>query len=282
MVEERCPLLQRDLPIGVFDSGIGGLTVASAIHQELPHERILYFGDTARCPYGNRNPEEVLQFSIQICDFLCEQGVKMLVVACNTATAAALHILERRYPIPVIGVIQPGARAALQSSSYDSIGVIGTVVTVRSGAYEQAIKKHSPNATVYSVACPTFVPLVERGQWEGEAVEHAVRNGLRPLMATNIDALILGCTHYPHLLPAIQRVMGGRVHLISSAHETAVEVKSVLSSRQALSSFTSGVQDRFFTTGDGAKMRVALARWLDVPAPTADLQVVSLGHSIAR
>lgn len=267
---------QRELPIGVFDSGIGGLSVTSAIHQALPQERIFYFGDTARCPYGDRHPEEVVQFSVQICDFLYDMGVKVLVVACNTATAAALPALDQRYPIPVIGVIQPGARAAVQSSSYDCIGVIGTEVTVRSGAYERAIKERSAKAAVYSLACPSFVPLVERGVWEGEEAEQAVRAGLLPLLATNIDALILGCTHYPHLQTVIQSVVGNQVQLISSAHETALEVKQILTVADNLCNHEKSKEDVFFTTGDGIKMRLALSRWMHVAPETADLRVVHL------
>jgi glutamate racemase len=275
-------LQQQDLPIGVFDSGIGGLSVASAIHHELSQERIFYFGDTARCPYGDRDPEEVVQFSVQICDFLYDLGVKVLVVACNTATAAALPILTRRYDVPVIGVIQPGARAAARATTGDRIGVIGTAVTVRSGAYESAIKEKSPNARVYSLACPTFVPLVEQGLWKGKETEQAVRAGLLPLLATDIDTLILGCTHYPHLQETIQQVMGENVRLISSAYETAADVRRILTLSNLLTTRPERVPDVFYTTGDGAKMRVALTRWMDIQGDLADLREVRWAPSLAR
>lgn len=273
---------QQELPIGVFDSGIGGLSVASAIHHELAQERIHYFGDTARCPYGDRDPEEVVQFSIQICDFLYDLGVKMLVVACNTATAAALSVLTGRYDVPVIGVIQPGARAASRATTGDRIGVIGTAVTVRSGAYEKAIKEKSPHASVYSLACPTFVPLVEQGLWTGAETEQVVRAGLLPLLATDIDTLILGCTHYPHLQESIQQVMGENVRLISSAYETAVEVRRTLTLSNLLSTETKRIPDVFYTTGDGEKMRLALTRWMEIQGDAADLREVRWTPTPAR
>ncbi|OFW75053.1 MAG: glutamate racemase, partial [Alicyclobacillus sp. RIFOXYA1_FULL_53_8] len=223
--EESWGTVEDVRPIGVFDSGIGGLTVAAAISRELPNEQIYYFGDTARCPYGDRDPEEVVQYSIQVLDFLYEQGVKMLVVACNTATAAALPILVERYDVPVLGVIQPGARAATTISGHGKIGVIGTAVTVRSGAYEWAVKEVDNSADVISLACPAFVPLVERGDLQGPEVESIVRESLETLVAQSVDTLILGCTHYPLLQDTIQLVMGSRVRLISSAEETAREVR---------------------------------------------------------
>lgn len=266
---------QRNLPIGVFDSGIGGLTVASAIGREMPGERIYYFGDTARCPYGDRNPQEVTRYSVEICDFLVEQGVKMLVVACNTATASALDTLVRRYHVPVVGVIQPGAKAAVDVSAGGAIGVIGTAVTVQSGAYERAVKARSPETVVYSLACPTFVPLVEQGIWGGADAERVVRAGLLPLTATMIDTLILGCTHYPHLQSVIQSVMGPGVRLISSAHETAREVNRTLSRLQLLAD-REPAPNRYFTTGDGSKMRLALARWMGASEEAEDLRAVDV------
>ncbi|MCL6444960.1 MAG: glutamate racemase [Alicyclobacillus sp.] len=252
--------MRRDLPIGVFDSGVGGLTVASAINALLPHERLMYFGDAARCPYGNRQPDEVIRYACEILDFLYQRGVKLLVVACNTATATALPVLEARYDVPVIGVIQPGARAAVRNADAIRIGVIGTSVTVASGAYEQAIHALRPEADVYSLACPDFVPMVERGCVSGPEVEQTVRGALTPLVAAGVDTLILGCTHYPLLQAPIRRVIGTNVRLISSAEETAREVRQILTTRQLMGSW-SQPQHCFFTTGERARMQEALTRW---------------------
>ncbi|MBX5437845.1 MAG: glutamate racemase [Alicyclobacillaceae bacterium] len=261
--EER-DIVRSDQPIGVFDSGIGGLTVAAAIAEALPNERIFYFGDTARCPYGDRSVDEVVSFSRQVLDFLYALGVKMLVVACNTATAAALPALRSRYPVPVLGVVEPGARAAVAASSRGRIGVIGTAVTIRSGAYEQSIKNIMPDAQVWSLACPSLVPLVERGEWSGQAVEEEVRRALAPLRWVDLDTLILGCTHYPLLQGVIQRAMGNGVRLISSAEETSREVGRVLASLCLLRRATEPPVHRLFTSGDPERMAVAAQRWLSV------------------
>ncbi|MCF8563516.1 glutamate racemase [Alicyclobacillus tolerans] len=266
-------------PIGVFDSGIGGLTVAAAIAAELPNEQIFYFGDTARCPYGDRDPAEVAEFSIEVLDFLYAQGVKLLVVACNTATAVALPILEKRYKVPVIGVIQPGSRAAAKTTNHKRIGVIGTAVTIHTGAYERAVKSLDPNANVHSLACPAFVPLVESGQWSGPDVEKTVLQSLLPLMEERVDTLILGCTHYPLLQETIQQVVGNDVRLISSAYETAVEVRAVLTARNELREQTGHVQNRYYTSGDGTKMRAALQHWLNLSDDRAEVLTVPIPAS---
>lgn len=268
--------MEKHNPIGVFDSGIGGLTVAAAIGRELPNEQILYFGDTARCPYGDREPAEVQEFSVQVLDFLYEQGVKMLVVACNTATAVALPRLEQRYDVPVLGVIGPGARAATRQRGHGKIGVIGTAVTIQSGAYARAVRGIDQHADVHSLACPTFVPLVEQGLWTGEEVEQAVHETLRPLMKESIDTLILGCTHYPLLQQTIQRVMGDGVALISSAEETAREVKQVLAFQEQLNPQPRTARDRYYTSGDGSKLRTALEEWFHLTPGLADVISVDM------
>ncbi len=228
----------------------------------LPAEAILYFGDTARCPYGDKTPQQVLEYSLEVCDFLVSQGVKMLVVACNTATAAALPALQARYSVPVVGVVGPGARAAAMATQSSRIGVIGTQVTIASGVYEHAVHALIPAAQVYSLACPEFVPLVERGETSGAAVEEIVRNRLQPLKSLEIDTLVLGCTHYPHLQGVIQHVMGDGVRLISSADETAREVKSALEATGQSAGVRTAVPDRYFTSGDPLWMERALRRWL--------------------
>ncbi|MCL6593192.1 MAG: glutamate racemase [Alicyclobacillus sp.] len=268
---------QHELPIGVFDSGIGGLTVVREIRKQLPDERVIYFGDTARCPYGDRDPDEIRSFSIQVCDFLREQGVKLLVVACNTATAAALPDLQARYDVPVVGVVRPGARAAVQASKSLRIGIIGTAVTVASGAYDQAVREFVSSAEVYSLACPEFVPLVERGEWDGPRVRKVVQQRLLPLAATPMDTLILGCTHYPLLQPVIQDVLGPRVRLISSAEETAREVQAILrESGLERTSVTGTAEYWFYTSGDGVHMRFALKHWLGLEDKEGQVQTVDL------
>lgn len=252
--------MQNELPIGVFDSGIGGLTVAAEIEHMLPNEEILYFGDTARCPYGDRDPREVVQFATQIVDFLVSVGVKLVVVACNTATAVALPTLVNRYPIPVIGVIEPGARAAVSDEFGDRIGVIGTAVTISTGAYERAIRKLSPVTQVFSLACPQLVPLVERGDMDAPHVDEVVSSSLAPLLACDLDSLILGCTHYPLLHNSISRVMGQGVRLISSAEETAREVKRLIQEENGWREGNSP-RHRYFTTGDPNHMAAIAKRW---------------------
>ena len=215
-------------PIGVFDSGIGGLTVVQELMRQLPHESIVYFGDTARVPYGNKSPETVQRYSREIADFLERRGVKAIVVACNTATAHALPMLRAERTIPVIGVVDPGARAAVAASRGGPIGVIGTLGTVRSGAYERAIHALRPDASITARPCPLFVPLVEEG-WTGhEAARLVAREYLAPLMEDRIDTLVLGCTHYPLLKPLLRRELGPGVRLIDSAEETAAETGRVL------------------------------------------------------
>ncbi len=221
-------MTEQRAPIGVFDSGIGGLTVAHAIIQRLPHESVVYFGDTARVPYGPKSPDTVRRYSQEIAAFLQDQGVKALVVACNTATAHALGTLRETLPIPVIGVIEPGARAAVAATRGGHIGVIGTVGTVKSGAYERAIRAIDPDARVTARACPLFAPLVEEGWTEHEASRLIAREYLAPLIAADIDTLVLGCTHYPLLKPLLADVLGSGVQLIDSAEETAAETGRVL------------------------------------------------------
>ncbi len=215
-------------PIGVFDSGIGGLTVVRELSRQLPHESIVYFGDTARVPWGNKSPETVRRYSREILDLLLGRDVKMVVVACNTASAHALEDLKKVASVPVLGVIVPGARAAVAASRRGPIGVIGTTGTIRSGAYERAIRTLAPGARVIQKACPLFVPLVEEGWLEGDAPRLVAHQYLDELRSEGIDALVLGCTHYPLLKPLIGAVMGKGIALIDSAEETAKAVAQEL------------------------------------------------------
>jgi glutamate racemase len=222
------PLRRAALPIGVFDSGIGGLTVVRELRRALPQEDLLYLGDTARVPYGTKSPGTVTRFACEDTQFLLHQQVKAVVVACNTASAWALPTLEQRFPVPVFGVILPGALAALQATRNGRIGVIGTGATIRSQAYTRAILARRDTAQVFARACPLLVPLVEEG-WLDHPVTHRVlREYLRPLLRHGIDTLVLGCTHYPLLKPALRRITGADVKLVDSAQSCARFVKERL------------------------------------------------------
>jgi glutamate racemase len=249
--------LTRDSAIGVFDSGIGGLTVLHQIIETLPHENTVYLGDTARAPYGTKSVDTVLRYSYENSDFLVEKGVKILVVACNTSTAIALHQLKARLAVPVIGVIEPGVRSAIKSTKNKRIGVIGTEATIQSGAYTHALKAADPTVEVYSRACPLFVPLVEEGWTDNEVVEMTAKAYLEGFKQSGIDTLILGCTHYPLLKRAIRKLMGRGVRLVDSAEETAKEVELLLkrgsivrkNGKGAHSFFVTDAPERFIKVG---------------------------------
>ena len=221
-------------PIGIFDSGIGGLTVVREVIRQLPHEQIIYFGDTARVPYGPKSPDTVRRYSREITAYLMSQDVKAIVIACNTATAHALPVLRSELPVPVIGVVEPGARAGVAASRRRELGVIGTAGTIGSGAYESAIRAIAPDAHVVARACPLLVPLVEEGWLDTEATRLIAREYLAPLQAAGVDTLVLGCTHYPLLKPMLAGILGPDVVLIDSAHETAAETARVLGERELL------------------------------------------------
>lgn len=214
--------------IGIFDSGIGGLTVFKEIVAKLPDENIIYLGDTARVPYGIRSAETVTRYSFENTNFLLSQEIKMLVVACNTATAISLEAVKKEFPLPVIGVLEPGARAAVAATKTRKVGVIGTEATITSNAYEKAIKRLSPDVEVTSLACPLFVQLAEEGWTDNDVAELIAGKYLAPFRKTGIDALVLGCTHYPLLKAVISKVVGPGITLIDSATETAKDVAEVL------------------------------------------------------
>lgn len=218
----------RTRPIGVFDSGIGGLTVVSALRELLPNERIFYLGDTARVPYGGKSAATVERYSMEITAMLLEEHCKTIVVACNTASALALPRLEEMSPVPVTGVIRPGAEAAVAATRNGHIGVIGTRATIKSGAYERAIRELDPALLVTARACPLFVPLIEEGWLDGEITERVVRQYLEPLVAEGIDTLVLGCTHYPLLRRTIGNFLGDAVTLVDSAQNCARAVMHLL------------------------------------------------------
>lgn len=214
--------------IGIFDSGIGGLTVLKEIMAALPDEHTIYLGDTARVPYGIRSPETVTQYSFENTRFLLSQDIKLLVIACNTASAVSLNAVKREFPLPVISVLEPGARAAAAATKSRKVGVIGTEATIGSGAYEKAIKGLNAGIEVTSRACPLFVPLVEEGWNENDVAELVAGKYLAPFRGSGLDTLVLGCTHYPLLKPVIRTVVGPDITLIDSATETAKEVATVL------------------------------------------------------
>ncbi len=221
-------LLKKDAPIGVFDSGVGGLTVAREIIRQIPNEKIIYFGDTARVPYGSKSKETVTRFSEQIVRFLRTFQVKTIVVACNTASACALDALERDIDIPIIDVVKPGAKAAWEATRNGRIGVIGTEATIGSQIYTKYIQNLNRDITIYDKACPLFVPLVEEGLLEDPVTDEIARRYLTELIDIDIDTLILGCTHYPLIRSTLGRIMGEGVRLVNPAYETARELKEML------------------------------------------------------
>ena len=246
-------------PIGIFDSGVGGLTVARAILDQLPNESVLYIGDTARGPYGPRPLAEVRDFSLETLDFLVDQGVKARVIACNTASAAMLRDARERYSVPVIEVIQPAVRRAVAATRTGKVGVIGTRATIDSQAYLDAFAA-APQLQITSAACPQFVEFVERGETSGEAITEVARQYLAPMIEADVDTLVLGCTHYPLLTGVISYVMGNDVSLVSSAEETAKDLYRVLVEGSMLrDSGAAAPTHRFLATGD-AKAFEGLAR----------------------
>lgn len=251
-----------DGPIGVFDSGIGGLTVVRELMHQLPGEDIVYVGDTARVPYGPKSPDTVRRYSMEIGTYLVEQGVKTVVIACNTATAHALKTLKSELSVPVVGVVGPGARAAAAATRSGRIGIVGTAGTIRSGAYETAIRHLLPDAVLVSRACPLFVPLVEEGWVDHEAARMVAFEYLAPMAAASVDTLVLGCTHYPLLKRLIGETVGRHVRLIDSAEETAAEVRCMLADRGMLAAPGRRPTHRFHATDDSSQMLTLGQRFL--------------------
>ena len=258
-------MVDRSAPIGVFDSGIGGLTVARELMRQLPAESLIYFGDTARVPYGPKSPDTVRRYSREISHYLRERGVKALVVACNTATAHALPALQAEEPIPVIGVVEPGARAAVAATRGGKIGVIGTAGTIKSGAYERAIRALRPAAEIIARPAPLFVPLVEEGWLDHPAARLIAREYLEPFRAEQVDTLVLGCTHYPLLKPLIAEVLGPDVALIDSAEQTAAEARRVLESKRLLASDADSAERRYVASDAPDQFLRMAERFLGAP-----------------
>ncbi len=255
-------------PIGVFDSGIGGLTVVRALSARLPHENIVYFGDTARVPYGPKSPQVVREYTAQDVAFLMSHRVKMVVIACNTVSAVALDVVQKHARVPVVGVILPGAAAAARVSVRRRIGIIGTQATVNSGAYVHAIRSVAPDVQTVSAACPLFVPLAEEGWMDHQATRLIAREYLFPLTLEKIDTLILGCTHYPLLASAIAGAVGAGVTLIDSGEAAAADVERQLDENGLRNTSTERPHLQFYVS--------------DIPAKFAGIGELFLGQSMGR
>lgn len=267
----------NNAPIGVFDSGVGGLTVARTIVDQLPHESIEYIGDTAHAPYGDKTLDEVRRYSRAVADDLVERGCKMIVIACNSASAAFIEDARQRYDVPVIEVITPAVRRATAATRNGRVGVIGTSATVDSGEYARTFARHAPDVEVFSQACPLFVPFVERGITTGRQILNITENYLEPLKDADVDTLVLGCTHYPLLAGVVQLVMGDGVTLVSSADETAKTVYRELSESDELADTDPerAVELSFESTGDPARFASLATRFLG-PRITSVSQIPEL------
>ncbi|MDA8326534.1 MAG: glutamate racemase [Nitrospiraceae bacterium] len=272
----------NNAPIGVFDSGLGGLTVLREIILGLPGEATIYLGDTARVPYGIRSPEVVTRYSFENMKFLLSRGIKLLVIACNTASAISLEALRRDSPVPVIGVIEPGARAAVQASRTGSVGVIGTETTIKSDAYRRVLERYAPGIKVFSRACPLFVPLVEEGWVDDEVAFLTAGKYLSGFRQGGIDTLLLGCTHYPLLKKTIRRVLGDGVTLIDSARETAREIKKVLEENGLLRQTDLPPEREFYVTDAPERFKTLGGRFLHVAGAAERFKTPGGGLSLIK
>ena len=245
---------KKTAPVGVFDSGVGGLTVAREISRQLPDENIVYFGDTARVPYGSKSQNTIIRFSEQIIRFLKTKEVKVIVIACNTASALALDAVKDEFDIPILGVVIPGARAAVEATKNGKVGVVGTEATVQSGMYTKVIQGMNPEITVIEKACPLFVPLVEEGFKEHQVTAEVIEYYLESMRSTDIDAMILGCTHYPLLRSKIRAYMGDKIQIVNPAYETAMDLKRLLDEKDMANDGTEGQHSNYsFYVSDAAE-----------------------------
>ena len=237
----------KNLSIGMFDSGIGGLTVLKEVRKILPNEHIIYLGDTARVPYGNKSPQTITKYALESAIFLLTKGIKILVVACNTSSALALGVLQKKLPVPVLGVIEPGAKEAVRHSKNKKIGIIGTKATISSMAYVNAMKRLDPDIEVFSKPCPLFVPIAEEGLENDKVAIFMAEKYLEELKACGIDTLVLGCTHYPLLEWAIKTIMGDGITIINTGIETAKEVQKTLDKKRILNDSGKRISEYFVT-----------------------------------
>jgi glutamate racemase len=253
--------MNRQDPIGIFDSGLGGLTVVKAVRERMPQEDVIYYGDTAHVPYGSKSQETILSFTRDALRFFLSHNVKCMVIACNTATALALPEIKAESPVPVLGVIEAGARAAVRASQSKKIGVIGTPATIASEAYTKALRKLEPSCDIYAHPCSLFVPFVEEGWLDRPATAMVIEEYLRPLKMAQIDTLILGCTHYPLLAPKISEFLGPEVRLVDSASSCAEELEEILKEKELLRPEGEG-SETFFVTDGAAKFAENGSRFL--------------------
>lgn len=256
--------MTNNCPIGIFDSGVGGLTVAKELIRQLPAEDIVYFGDTARVPYGIKSCETVIRFSIENILFLLKQNVKLICVACNTVSSVALPVIKNHFRVPIVGVLTPAVREAVYATQNKRIGVIGTPSTIKSHSYEDLIKELDPEIKVFSAATPLFVPLVEEGWINTPVTKDVAKKYLKPLIEKNVDTLILGCTHYPLLKSVLQEVLGRKVALMDSAKQVGIEVKKTLASENLLSSTKKG-KARFYVSDNPEWFTNLAERFLGYP-----------------
>ena len=262
----------NDKPVGIFDSGIGGLSVVRQVSKLLPNEKLIYFGDTARVPYGSKSPRVVREFARQDAYFLSDKNVKAMIIACNTASAEALDLLQEEFDLPIIGVIKPGASFAANVTKNGKIGVIGTYGTIASGAYKTELLSINPSLEVESAACPLLVPLVEEGWESKEVTKEIIGEYLSPLLDKNIDTLILGCTHYPILKPLIQEVVGDDVVLVDSAEAAAAELERILSGKNlSASNKESSSEHEYYVSDFPFKFKETAERFLGKRLPEVEL-----------
>ncbi|HJA66723.1 glutamate racemase [Lachnoclostridium sp. An169] len=264
---------RKTAPVGVFDSGVGGLTVAREISRQLPLENIVYFGDTARVPYGSKSQNTIIRFSEQIIRFLKTKGVKAIVIACNTASALALDAVKDEFDIPVMGVVIPGARAAVEATKKRKVGVVGTDATVQSGMYTKIIHGMAPDIEVIEKACPLFVPLVEEGFKEHHVTQEVIEFYLESMRSTGIDAMILGCTHYPLLRSRIRDYMGKDIQIVNPAYETAMDLKALLREQNMENDGTTAQHSRyeFYVSDMAEKFRKFANTVMPFDVPTTNV-----------
>ncbi len=263
----------RAQPIGILDSGFGGLTVMRALRTQLPHENILYFGDTARLPYGGKSAETITRYATECTSFLIQQGVKALVVACHSACSAAFDTLHQHFSIPIIGIVDEGVEEVVRLGEPKQVAIIGTRATISSGVYQHALQMSLPHAQIYALACPLFVPLVEEGYIEHEITALTVREYLRPLRDKNLDAILLGCTHYPLLETLIQKELGTQVRVIDPAASCAQKTQRVLAEKAMLNPNTTPPNYNFFVSDDPEKFRLLGPNYLNHPIEEVKLKL---------
>ncbi len=264
--------------IGVFDSGVGGLTVLQELHKQLPDESVLYFGDTARVPYGDREPSEIIQFVREILTMMAQRQVKMVLMACSTGSALALDLVRDEFDFPIVGVVKPGARAAVQAGQ--RIGVIATQATVKSRAYSNEIRRCNPNVQVWELACPLFVPLIEQNRIHDPETLKIVRDSLQPLIEANIDALVFGCTHYPHLQPIFEQIMPPGINYVNPAASAVQESLQVLKQNQIQNTSCQTGTTNFYVSGCAESFAQLSVNWLHQPPQVENISVASLSSAV--